>query len=211
MITRRSFLIGATGLLTYSLLDKYLSYYENHGEALIEYPKDYENTLFIDPDTNWIELGSWEELSISEYPAPPSWAEFIDKYTYESVDLNSSEQIEYFFLKYGISPCDYSKPCDKDKWEAVYHENYYFRKNTPPCFAYDYLSRLDLGPELTASDETEHGIWFNDLGGVRGDVKTVSARSPISASLLQKKLIELGEPTRIVTNYDNKPSILAKI
>lgn len=203
MITRRSFLIGASGLLTYSLLDKYLSYYENHGEALIEYPKDYENTLFIDPDTNWIELGNWEDLSIPEYPEPPSWAEFINKYTYECVDLDSPEQINYLYLKYGISPSDYSKPCDKRKWEAQYHEDYYYRKNTPPCFAYEYLSRLNLGPELTAKDEAEHGIWFNDLAGIHGDVLAVTPRSPISASLLQKKLVELGEPSRIVGHFSD--------
>jgi hypothetical protein len=201
MITRRAFLIGSTGLLTYSLLDKYLSYYENHGEALIEYPKDYENTVFLDQDTNWFELGSWADRSISEYPAPPTWAEFIDKYTYEYVDLNSYQQIEKLYLKYGISPSDYSKSCNKRTWEVQYHKDYYYRKNTPPCFAYDYLGRLNLGPKLKAGDEAEHGIWFNDRDGIHGDVKTVSARSPISASLLQKKLIELGELTRVVGHY----------
>lgn len=203
MITRRSFLIGATGLLTYSLLDKYLSYYENHGEALIEYPKDYENTLFIDPDTNWFELGSWDNIEAIDYPAPPTWEEFIEKHTYQYIDLNCPSQTQVLNQMYGISPTDYMKPCDKSTWEAHYQEQYFFRKNTPPCFAHDYLGRLNLGPELTASDEKEHGIWFNDLGGVRGDVKTVSARSPISASLLQKKLIELGEPTRIVGHYSD--------
>tara|TARA_R110002096_G_C14643844_1_gene725779 strand:+ start:3767 stop:4387 length:621 start_codon:yes stop_codon:yes gene_type:complete len=203
MITRRSFLIGASGLLTYSLLDKYLSYYENHGEALIEYPKDYDNILFLDPDAHWFELGNWEDLSIPEYPVPPTWAEFINKYTHEYVDLNSPQQIERLYLQYGILLCDYSKPCDKHKWEAHYSEIYNYRKNTPPCFAYEYLSRLNLGTELTANDASEHELWFCEADGTHDDVKSVTPRSAVSLSLLQKKLVELGEPTRVVGHYSD--------
>jgi hypothetical protein len=203
MITRRSFLIGAAGLLTYSLLDKYLSYYENHEEALIEYPKDYENTLFYDQDNEWFDLGNWEELTEPDYPEPPSWEELITNHTYEYVDLNSSQQIERLYKKYGISPCDYSKPCDRGIWKAHYHEEYHYRKNTPPCFAYEYLKGLNLGPDIVANNGADYGIWFTKYAGVHSDVKAVSPLCPVSASLLQKKLVELGEPTRVVLDYSD--------
>jgi hypothetical protein len=201
MITRRSFLIGAAGLLTYSLLDKYLSYYENHEEALIEYPKDYENTLYYDQDNDWFELGDWGDGFVPEYPEPPSWEEFIHKHTFQYIDVNSTYQINEIYQMYGISPCDYSKPCDRRRWEAHYSEEYFYRKNTPPCFAYEYLKRLNLGPDLIANDGSDYGIWFSKSAGVHGDVKAVNPICPVSASLLQKKLVELGEPTRVVLDY----------
>jgi hypothetical protein len=200
MITRRSFLLGAAGLLTYSLFDKYLNYFENHGEALIEYPKDYENTLYLNPSSNSFELGDFEDI---DYPDPPTWAVWIENYMGEGVDINCPEQVEHLIHDYGVSPEDYEKPCNEDNWREHYAESYFFRDNTPNCFAYDYLNRLDLGNELLSRDRTGHGLSFCDAAGVHGDTKTVDPISPVSVSLLQKKLVELGEPTRIVTDYSD--------
>ena len=201
MITRRSFLSGATGLLTYSLFDKYLNYFENYGEALIEYPKDYENTLYLNPDSNCLELGDFE--NIVDYPDPPKWADWIENYIGDGIDINCPESVEYIFQNYGVYPKDYQKPCNEDNWREHYAEDYYFRNNTPPCFAYDYLNNLNLGAKIISAERTGHGLIFNDSAGIWGDVKTVETISPVSISLLQKKLVELGEPTRIVTDYSD--------
>ena len=201
MITRRSFLIGVTGLLTYSLLGKYISYFENHGEALIEYPMDYENTLYLDPCSKWFELGRWEGIEDIDFPDRPTWAHWIETQECDYIDINCPEQVEYIIQTYGVSPEDWEKPCDENMWREDYMESYFFRDNTPSCFAYDYLENLQLGPELTSNNQSGHGVSFCESAGIHGDTKAVSPRSDISVSLLQKRLVELGEPTRIVTDY----------
>ena len=39
MYSRREFIIGTGGLITMSVLDRYITYIENHGEPLVEAPK----------------------------------------------------------------------------------------------------------------------------------------------------------------------------
>jgi len=72
---------------------------------------------------------------------------------------------------------------------------------------------LNLGSELHYPEFSldGDGLFFIEYGEVSHDLNAVHPLTPVTLSLLQKKLIELGEPTRIVTNYDNKPTIFAQI
>ena len=45
--------MGSTTLLTASVLDHYLSYPENHGEALLEAPKRTYDLLWVMINTQW--------------------------------------------------------------------------------------------------------------------------------------------------------------
>ena len=51
--TRREFLVGSTTLLTASVLDHYLSYPENHGEALLEAPKRPYDLLWVSQEWDY--------------------------------------------------------------------------------------------------------------------------------------------------------------
>ena len=53
MITRRAFLIGSATTVTLSLVDKYYSFIENHGEPLIEAPKNPSSILYAFPDQDY--------------------------------------------------------------------------------------------------------------------------------------------------------------
>ena len=50
MITRRAFLIGSAATITLSLVDKFYTFIENHGEPLIQAPKNPSGVLYVYPD-----------------------------------------------------------------------------------------------------------------------------------------------------------------
>ena len=117
MITKRSFLRGSAGLLGGTLLSKYLNNFESYGKGIIEGPRDFKNTLFIDPKEGWFELGTWD---ITEWDNPeivrhgrhntenlgwegydlndvkdelPTWIEYLEIVWEECVATNSRELI----------------------------------------------------------------------------------------------------------------------
>ena len=196
MITRRSFLIGATGFLTFSLLDKYINYFEQHGEPLIEAPKDFDRELTIGDD-DWFELGSWDDCQIKDYPPPPTWRKYLEEYCGEDVDENDPETVEWLILNWEIQPKDYDKTYSGDHWEESYMDKYYFRQNTPNADAFEYLSGLNLGKDLEFKNRESHGLVFMDMCGVHGDTCGVEPVDLVSLSLLQQRLVELGEKTKV--------------
>ena len=71
---------------------------------------------------------------------------------------------------------------------------------------------LDLGPELEDDPDcnpfdAEHGlVFFNNYHLYGSNPNFVKALSPLTLTMLEKKLIELGEPTRIMTYHDSGSS-----
>jgi len=216
MITKRSFLKGSAGLLGSTLLCKHLNGFESYGKNIIESGKDFKDTLFYNFSTDSFELGTWD---ISKWGAPksirdelPTWSEYLEEVWEQSVDPNDLEITEEIYIDFGVKPDDYEQLIDPKTWFFEFkHSSPQFRSWAPPCRAFDYLMNLDLGPELKDDChpiDDEHGLFFFiDYQGSGGpDVDFVEAISPLTLTMLEKKLIELGEPTRIMTYHDSGSS-----
>ena len=65
--------------------------------------------------------------------------------------------------------------------------------------AFEYLSRLDLGPAFdpNAKSDVAGEIQFLDCPGICCHYRGVETYDLVSISLLQNRLNELGEPTRV--------------
>lgn len=128
------------------------------------------------------------------------------------IDPNCSEITESIYKDYGVKPGAYEQSVDPRTWFFDFnHSSAFFRSYAPPCRAYYYLMNLDLGPELKDDCnplDDEHGLFFYyDYQASGGpDVDFVEALSPLTLTMLEKKLIELGEPTRIMTYHDSGSS-----
>ena len=211
MITKRSFLRGSGGLLGGTLLCKYFNNFESYGKGLIESSKDFKNALFIDTSNGWFELGSWD---IAEWGAPkfvrdelPTWSEYLEEVWEMSVDPNDLEITEEIYIEFGVKPDDYEQLIDPKTWFFEFeYSSREFRSFAPPWRAHDYLIDLGLGPELHNTDfNINDGLLFftdpDDIYELYLDY--VLPQTSMTLTLLQKKLIELNEPTKIVMNYDS--------
>jgi hypothetical protein len=216
MITKRSFLQGSAGLLSSTLLCKHLNGFESYGKTIIESAKDFEDTLFYNLSTDSFELGTWDisKWGASKYLRDelPTWSEYLEEVWEQSVDPNDLEITVEIHIDFGVKPDDYEQLIDPKTWFFEFaYSSPEFRSWAPPCRAHDYLINLDLGPELMDDCNPfndEHGLFFyydyQAFGGP--DVDFVEALSPLTLTMLEKKLIELGEPTRIMTYHDSGSS-----
>jgi len=211
MITKRSFLKGSAGLLGSTLLCKHLNGFESYGKNIIESGKDFEDTLFYNLSTDSFELGTWD---ISKWGAPkyvrdelPTWSEYLEAVKEDWFDCNDPEDVMRIYTEYGIKPCEYGQLVDARKWFFEFESSSReFRSFAPPWRAHDYLIDLGLGPELHNTDfNINDGLLFftdpDDIYELYLDF--VLPQTSMTLSLLQKKLIELNEPTKIVMNYDS--------
>ena len=216
MITKRSFLKGSAGLLGSTLLCKHLNGFESYGKNIIESAKDFEDTLFYNLSTDSFELGTWDisKWGASKYVRDelPTWSEYLEEVWEQSVDPNDLEITEEIYIDFGVKPDDYEQLIDPKTWFFEFeYSSPEFRSWAPPCRAFDYLMNLDLGPELKDDCnplDDEHGLFFFYNYHLSGDpdVDFVEAISPLTLTMLEKKLIELGEPTRIMTYHDSGSS-----
>ena len=218
MITKRSFLKGSAGLLGSTLLCKHLNGFESYGKNIIESGKDFKDTLFYNFSTDSFELGTWD---ISEWDLPefvqemlPTWSEYLEDFQGMCIDPNCPEMTESIYKDFGVKPDAYEQSVDPRTWFFDFnHSSDFFRSYAPPCSAFDYLMNLDLGPELEDDPDcnpfdAEDGLvfFYNYHASGGPDVDFVEAISPLTLTMLEKKLIELGEPKRIMTYHDSGSS-----
>jgi hypothetical protein len=218
MITKRSFLKGSAGLLGSTLLCKHLNGFESYGKNIIESGKDFKDTLFYNFSTDSFELGTWDvsKWDLSEFVQEelPTWSEYLEDFQGICIDPNCSEITESIYKDFGVKPDAYEQSVDPRTWFFDFnHSSDFFRNYAPPCSAFDYLMNLDLGPELEDDPDcnpfdAEHGLVFFNYYHLYGGPypNYVKALSPLTLTMLEKKLIELGEPTRIMTYHDSGSS-----
>jgi len=217
MITKRSFLKGSAGLLGSTLLCKHLNGFESYGKNIIESGKDFKDTLFYNFSTDSFELGTWDvsKWDLSEFVQEelPTWSEYLEDFQGICIDPNCPEMTESIYKDFGVKPDAYEQSVDPRTWFFDFnHSSDFFRSYAPPCSAFDYLMNLDLGPELEDDPDcnpfdAEHGlVFFNNYHFYGSGPNFVMALSPLTLTMLEKKLIELGEPTRIMTYHDSGSS-----
>lgn len=184
-ITRRQFLLTTSGaglgIILPSFYEKALAFYQNHGEPLILPSKDSNEILYASTNSiNGIELFLGNpEVEIPKY----TWREFIKEFKYgDSSDYIDPEDEEgealWIDLDAKADPAEVA-----DYW-------YY-----PWTAAYDYLTELDLGPDLDSPDAVGE---LRLLSGFPGsDYRGIAAADYITLSLLQERLNQLNEGIRI--------------
>ena len=195
-ISRRGFVAGLGGLITGRFIRRVQRHVEATQEPLWVTPRAAVRSLYlwrdgVEPDGAGRYLvtdGPREVLP----PLPPRW---FDHLAGQGVDLASPAAREAARRRYNLSDLDASVP--EDQWEVWWNRS----GPTPERAAFDYLAGLAIGPTL---------------GGAAGGpaLTLIDGFSPIctcpmaflngavAISLLQARLVELGEPTALILGDD---------
>ena len=184
-ISRRQFILGTgAGLVLPSYFDKVFTFFENHGEPLLETPKYAERDLFA------IDLGSGDFQfnlgSTAMDPPPMTVRQYAVRY-FGSVEAYLDDYCEEDARK-----MDLDAPVD-----PYYLDLQWERFESPAAHAYRLLEGLDLGPDLTGDDAVGQIIFID---GPKPGSNYLGAQTdyPVTISLLQKRLNELDTGIRIV-------------
>jgi hypothetical protein len=190
-ITRRQFLLGTTaGLILPSFYERAYSFFENHGEPLLIVPKGSEETLYAcsdfgQPPRLQLQLGAPGEgppdMTIREFCLkyeegdPETWwrEQWLGADESESIDIDIDMPMDEFAVA--------------DRW---------LREDSCTARAYRYLESLDLGANFNGPNPIG-GLDFIDGAYPGNDYLGVEAFDPVSVSLLQQRLNDLGTGIKI--------------
>ena len=182
-ISRRQFIVGtAAGLILPSYYDKVFTFFENHGEPLLEMPQQPGRTLYA---ATW---GEGFEFLLDglefEAPIPMTRREFARRYF-------GGEQ-EYIVAQ------DYDPDyVDLDEFENEYCvDAAWTRNDSPSAKAFRLLRSLNLGPDFNCEEAVGH-LDFIDGPCPGNDYLGVQTEDAISVSLLQKRLNDLNTGIRV--------------
>ena len=185
---RRSFLIGAGSILTSAYVAK-ANWFLTNKKSVVPLLKSNKNTtklFFVDQGMEYeLRLGSpnfgIEDLTYRQVLARYRGVELFEN---EPIALSQFREI---YDNWGITPRMLDQSADLydyiDEWG---------RKDANKAKAYDYLYGLDL-----FGSNDENGLRLGDLNFIDGchpgnDYLAVTSHDPLSASLLQARLQELG-------------------
>ena len=183
MYTRREFLVGSSTVLTASVLDRYLSYLENHGEPLLEGPKRPRDLL-------WVSQYADYQIGLNCNPRAPTYPEWnkieylqeVNNMSYPTTD----DDFQFLADEWHMGPENLTDPVPQDWWD------FYLDRHGPSAKAHRLLDKLDIGYALKADGEAVGGLRFIE-GPVPGnDYMGVHADDEISLSLLQHELNAKG-------------------
>jgi hypothetical protein len=194
-ISRRFFLVGAGALITTSFVSKAVAYAEQTSRPLLVTPDRIEGELFIYGDGR-ISLGPF---SLEDNEPIPTWRQYLAQRIGRPIETRSdiiasgypdlTEQ-ELDTLLDGYSWAD--------NWEYM---------RSPTARAYRLLHSLDLGllrhrPGYTREENSLTFIESFHPGDsshvVFAGVPETEMLDPVTASLLQARLVELGTGLRLV-------------
>ena len=186
-ITRRQFLISATsggvGLILPSYYEKVFSFFENHGEPLLEVPSRFDEDLYADLQGSDYQLN----LGNPDVDLPElTWREVVERYHWRGYweELKS---------EYGMTQADLDRPA----WEDAYLDAW-CRKDSPNAKAFHLLEGLDIGTELRHGNKVGELLFYD--GPMPGsDYIGVHAGCGVTLSLLQHRLNELKTGIRVLT------------
>ena len=192
-VTRRSFLIGASGLISAVFVARVAEHIADTQEPLLLRPDLSEKTLFyheVGDQGLTLSLGRYDPFS----PAPPTWRDYL---AMEGHDLNTDDGFQAVLDRWSFTEEDLADqldtPIDAYSWDSLWEHRF-----SPTARAYELLRPLDLGVSLRAPGGKAGLLTFNDWGGHPGsDDRWVDVPDPLSISLLQARLIELGLPIEV--------------
>ena len=209
MLDRRSFLIGAGGLLTASFVRKATAFSQKAVRPFLLPPaRKPEETLYVyhqhwkdyeddDYGANECEANDYADpkwrvsLGPNQPFAPPvpTWREHLRSLGHS---LDTREDIERVCIQQGLVPEDLDKRLNGFGWQDSW-DNF----TDPQARALQLLKKLDLGPtdpKLRQAGE----IIFEEFGGAPGNSYTwVELKDDLTVSLLQARLVELNLPINV--------------
>ena len=178
-ISRRQFILGtASGLILPSYYDKVFTYFENHGEPLIEMPSQADTELLIVDEFLQFHLGD----SCAEPPVMT-----VREFALEHCGGEEAYQENW---------CDGEEVDFDDFVDPEIVVDYWARHDSSNAQAFYLLEGLDLGPDLNRKNAVGE-IRFIDGACPGNDYLGVEAADQVSISLLQKRLNELDTGIRI--------------
>lgn len=184
-ISRRQFILGTgAGFILPSYYDTVFSFFQNHGEPLIEVPTVANIDLYA---VNW--SGCFIEFHLGKVqsePEPMTIREFAERYFGDEQGYLDA----YCCERDGIE-VDFDAIQD-----PVMVENTWLRNDSPTARAYRLLENLDLGPVFNGEDAVGH-IEFLDAPNMGSWYLGTQTEDPVSVSLLQKRLNELKTGIRV--------------
>ena len=188
---RRSFLVGSGAILTSNFVDKANWFLRNKNAVvpLLEVEKAAETLYFVDTGNQAFDL----RLATPEYGLPDlTYREWLDTYVH-SLEMPgkkiTKESMAKLITWYGMEEDD----LDAIAPYQLYHQEWEVTAS-PFAKAYSYLKDLPL-----FKDNRRHGELLGDLEFIHGNEMkhgyTVGVRSedPLTASLLQARLLELDQ------------------
>jgi hypothetical protein len=183
-ISRRQFILGTgAGLILPSYHDKVFTFFENHGEPLIEVPKAFDKNLYaVDWGSGIIEFHLGEVAE--ESPGPMTLREYAEQYFGGEQD-------------YLDTYCEVREEVDFDEiaYESMV-ETTWEHRGSPMAEAYRLLENLDLGPDFE-SENAVGQLDFVDCPNPCSSYRGVQTEDPVSVSLLQKRLNDLNTGIRV--------------
>ena len=188
-ITRRQFLLGTTaGLILPSFYERAYSFFENHGEPLLILPNRPNQILYACAD---FAESPKLQLNLGDPEAEPpdmTIREFCLEYG--DGDPETWWREEWLCID-DLEPIDMDDPMDR--WAVL---DWWCRKDSSMARAYRYLERLDLGSDFNGPNPVG-GLEFIDGACPGNDYLGVEALDPVSVSLLQQRLNELGSGVEV--------------
>ena len=187
MLDRRSFLIGASGLLTASFVRKATAFSRKVGAPLVlPVARRPEETLYVWEDD--YSDGKWR-VSLGpnqlDAPPPPIWREHLRSLGHR---LEREADIEGICIEKGLDPRDLDAQVDGFWWQDEW-DNF----TGPAAKAFHLLEKLDLGgPDSKLRQAGE--IIFKVDGAPGNSYTWVELKDDLTVSLLQARLIELNLP-----------------
>jgi hypothetical protein len=183
-ISRRQFILGtAAGLILPSYYDKVFSYWENHGEPLIEVPRSSEIDLIaIDRGGDGLEL-NWGDPNAE--PPEMTVRKFAHRY------YGSEDEYRDAWCWEEDEEVDFDADMDPE-----YVLDFWARSDSPNARAYRLLEDLDLSPHLSGEDAVGE-LRFIDGPCPGNDYLGVEADCDFTVGLLQKRLNDLNTGIRV--------------
>ena len=201
---RRSFLIGAGSILTTAFVDK-ADWFLRNRNTVVPLIKPTEKTTKL----YFVQLGTEYELRLNSPDfglTNLTYREVLDRY--HGVYLPKDEpvtlsQFREIYWDWGITPRMLEQEAD-----MMYYIDEWGRNDANKAKAYWYLYDLDL----FGSDQAD-GLRRGDLRFIDGchpgnDYLAVTSHDPLSASLLQARLLELGHDMSVEIAGETQVSIL---
>jgi hypothetical protein len=193
-ISRRNFILGTgAGLILPAYYDKVFTFFENHGEPLIEIPKQFHTDLFA---VDW--GGGIYEFQLGKVEPEPYGPMTLREYARRFFGDEQGYLDAFCCERDGIKP-DFEALADPWMVETTWE------RDSPAADAYRLLDGLDLGPDFDAldidlEDDDERVVGeldFVDCPNPCSSYLGVQTEDAVSVSLLQKRLNDLNTGIRV--------------
>ncbi len=215
-VTRRKFLAGAGSLITAAFLDKATSYALNTGKPLLLEPPIVKRIIYADSGPAWgmefwarepkYQLSFWTEDEFSKM----NLRQFLNFFELQITSIEDIEDIEdACWPKTNLLLNIYAKTEEELLDQLDYPITYYVKHDNnygtcgPSAQVHNFLRGLSLGDVAVDGREPPEGgsrIWLEEADPwiQQDDYFYESyAMDDLALSLLQARLIELGEPAQI--------------